>query len=241
MDYCNQCRRHLNGALACAGCGTPVEELRHFSPSAPAADHVFELDEVSEPAGHRRSRREAPPRRKSAGTRRARKPRGRKVLLGTVVLALAAGALSLAELATENGGDGAATAVKEEASLASETPEPTDSEATPEGPAEVTESAVSSSGSVRPGGTGPGKGTGTRSGTGTGTGTGTGSGSGKPTATSSAEKPPSPTSSAGQPSGSAQPSSSGQPTASAPGQTPPPADPAPAPSETCERFLWWCV
>ncbi|NUK11856.1 hypothetical protein HRW18_28550 [Streptomyces lunaelactis] len=225
--------------MACAGCGTPVEELRHFSPSAPAADHVFELDEVSEPAGHRRSRREAPPRRKSAGTRRARKPRGRKVLLGTVVLALAAGALSLAELATENGGDGAATAVKEEASLASETPEPTDSEATPEGPAEVTESAVSSSGSVRPGGTGPGKGTGTRSGT--GTGTGSGSGSGKPTATSSAEKPPSPTSSAGQPSGSAQPSSSGQPTASAPGQTPPPADPAPAPSETCERFLWWCV
>ncbi|WP_443728928.1 SCO2400 family protein, partial [Streptomyces anatolicus] len=22
MDYCHPCRRHLNGALACPGCGT---------------------------------------------------------------------------------------------------------------------------------------------------------------------------------------------------------------------------
>ena len=28
MDYCLPCRRHLNGALACPGCGAPVEELR---------------------------------------------------------------------------------------------------------------------------------------------------------------------------------------------------------------------
>ncbi|WP_392967877.1 hypothetical protein [Streptomyces sp. LN245] len=27
MDYCHVCRRHLNGALACPGCGTPVDEL----------------------------------------------------------------------------------------------------------------------------------------------------------------------------------------------------------------------
>ncbi|WP_420865634.1 SCO2400 family protein, partial [Streptomyces prasinopilosus] len=25
MDYCHPCRRHLNGALACPGCGTPAE------------------------------------------------------------------------------------------------------------------------------------------------------------------------------------------------------------------------
>ncbi|MYV67517.1 hypothetical protein GT043_16605, partial [Streptomyces sp. SID2131] len=43
MDYCHACRRHLNGALACAGCGTPVEELRYETPhiaaprQAPAA------------------------------------------------------------------------------------------------------------------------------------------------------------------------------------------------------------
>ncbi|MGW7193681.1 SCO2400 family protein, partial [Streptomyces sp. NPDC054838] len=27
MNYCPACRRHLNGALACAGCGTPAEYL----------------------------------------------------------------------------------------------------------------------------------------------------------------------------------------------------------------------
>jgi hypothetical protein len=26
MDYCSVCRRHINGALSCPGCGTPVEE-----------------------------------------------------------------------------------------------------------------------------------------------------------------------------------------------------------------------
>ncbi|MFD5227210.1 hypothetical protein ACFWJ5_01455 [Streptomyces qaidamensis] len=28
MDYCDPCRRHLNGALACPGCGTSAETLR---------------------------------------------------------------------------------------------------------------------------------------------------------------------------------------------------------------------
>ncbi|MFE4553034.1 hypothetical protein ACFRNH_37570, partial [Streptomyces sp. NPDC056785] len=28
MDYCDPCRRHLNGALACPGCGTSAEQLR---------------------------------------------------------------------------------------------------------------------------------------------------------------------------------------------------------------------
>lgn len=40
MDYCHPCRRHLNGALACAGCGTPAQELRQQAPhpyGAPAA------------------------------------------------------------------------------------------------------------------------------------------------------------------------------------------------------------
>ncbi|MEU6166457.1 SCO2400 family protein, partial [Streptomyces tanashiensis] len=35
MDYCHACRRHLNGALACAGCGTPVEALRYETPHIP--------------------------------------------------------------------------------------------------------------------------------------------------------------------------------------------------------------
>ncbi|MFE0516931.1 hypothetical protein ACFW2E_45585, partial [Streptomyces sp. NPDC058964] len=31
MDYCLPCRRHLNGALACPGCGTPIEQLRVYA------------------------------------------------------------------------------------------------------------------------------------------------------------------------------------------------------------------
>ncbi|MEU6948616.1 hypothetical protein ABZ957_25825, partial [Streptomyces sp. NPDC046316] len=72
MDYCHQCRRHLNGALACAGCGTPVEELRYETPQTAApravaaerveyvehgarvereerAEHVYELDPLEPP------------------------------------------------------------------------------------------------------------------------------------------------------------------------------------------------
>lgn len=30
MDYCHPCQRHLNGALACPGCGTRVEQLRAY-------------------------------------------------------------------------------------------------------------------------------------------------------------------------------------------------------------------
>uniref|UniRef100_A0AAU2JQC9 Zinc ribbon domain-containing protein n=1 Tax=Streptomyces sp. NBC_00049 TaxID=2903617 RepID=A0AAU2JQC9_9ACTN len=37
MDYCHACRRHLNGALACAGCGTPAEYLVPVAPAASAA------------------------------------------------------------------------------------------------------------------------------------------------------------------------------------------------------------
>ncbi|WP_202919620.1 SCO2400 family protein [Streptomyces adustus] len=28
MDYCHSCRRHLNGAFVCPGCGTPADQLR---------------------------------------------------------------------------------------------------------------------------------------------------------------------------------------------------------------------
>ncbi|MGW0374267.1 SCO2400 family protein, partial [Streptomyces coeruleorubidus] len=32
MDYCDPCRRHLNGALACPGCGTSADALRWREP-----------------------------------------------------------------------------------------------------------------------------------------------------------------------------------------------------------------
>ncbi|NUS30577.1 MAG: hypothetical protein HOV92_41105, partial [Streptomyces sp.] len=39
MDYCLPCRRHLNGALACPGCGTSVEQLRAYA-TQPAQQHA---------------------------------------------------------------------------------------------------------------------------------------------------------------------------------------------------------
>uniref|UniRef100_UPI003F8FCDC0 SCO2400 family protein n=1 Tax=Streptomyces sp. st140 TaxID=1828052 RepID=UPI003F8FCDC0 len=44
MDYCHPCRRHLNGALACAGCGTPAEALGPYAipaPAGPAPDEPY--------------------------------------------------------------------------------------------------------------------------------------------------------------------------------------------------------
>jgi hypothetical protein len=236
MDYCHPCRRHLNGALACAGCGTPAEELRRHDPSAPAAAPVYELDGVSEPTGHRRARREAPARRRAAGARRAPKRRGRKVLFGTFGLVLAAGALSLAELAIENpGDDGAATTVKEETPPETEeTLEPTAPDETPQGPDPVTEPTASASTSARP----------TVTGAGTGSGDGGGSGDGKPTATRPVGPGPSSSPSDDDPSGSASPAPSGEPPGPSSAEPPPPSqqpDPEPSPKQTCNRFLWWCI
>ena len=35
MDYCHPCRRHLNGALACPGCGTPADSVRAYAAQHP--------------------------------------------------------------------------------------------------------------------------------------------------------------------------------------------------------------
>ncbi|MEV4915715.1 hypothetical protein AB0K47_02675 [Streptomyces tirandamycinicus] len=239
MDYCDQCRRHLNGALACAGCGTPAEELRRFRPASAAAesDVVVELggpytDGGGPPAGRRRTR-------KAGGARRARRKRGRKVLLGTLGLALAAGALSLAELARESsgGGDDTSVEVREQESLeVDDIPEPTGSAEPPPQPSEVSEPPATSSVTARPSGS-------------------VGRGSLRPTveATVPAEGPADPAESApaepdprddGAPSPtgdpSQQPSQSQEPSPSSP--PPPPAaepTPSPTPTKTC-WLIFWC-
>ncbi|WP_411111934.1 hypothetical protein [Streptomyces sp. c-19] len=104
MDYCHACRRHLNGALACAGCGTPVEELRYETPHIPVqptypaqlthptqqvesvepvrpvgSEHVYELDVVERPrpaSGGRRAARGGSAAQGRAATRRGRRARG---------------------------------------------------------------------------------------------------------------------------------------------------------------------
>ncbi|WP_425336451.1 SCO2400 family protein [Streptomyces afghaniensis] len=42
MDYCDPCRRHLNGALACPGCGTSADALRWREPEYGGYDAVPE-------------------------------------------------------------------------------------------------------------------------------------------------------------------------------------------------------
>ncbi|CAM5567447.1 hypothetical protein SNARM312S_04137 [Streptomyces narbonensis] len=159
MDYCHACRRHLNGALACAGCGTPVEELRYETPHAPVPpaepEYVYELDVVEPPrpatGGRRAARTAARGRSAARGGRRARARRGRTVLLGTVGLVLAAGTLGVVQLALqEPEASGAATAVQEqevvETSIppvppeSTESPESTEGAGPPDGsaPSEVT-------------------------------------------------------------------------------------------------------
>ncbi|MFD7949353.1 hypothetical protein ACFV5K_41840, partial [Streptomyces sp. NPDC059744] len=64
MDYCHPCQRHLNGALACAGCGTPVEALSHYVTPAlsghePDAERAKALP--SSPGGRRPPSPRGPP------------------------------------------------------------------------------------------------------------------------------------------------------------------------------------
>ncbi|WP_432079312.1 SCO2400 family protein [Streptomyces sp. YPW6] len=63
MDYCHPCRRHLNGALACAGCGTPAEALGPCAMPAATGPAPEGLHGPAAPADgadrHRRTRRDA--------------------------------------------------------------------------------------------------------------------------------------------------------------------------------------
>ncbi|MFJ8647369.1 hypothetical protein ACIRNI_14765 [Streptomyces sp. NPDC093546] len=270
MDFCHQCQRHLNGALACAGCGTPAEELRHDDPHTSAADDlVIELSRDEEPpAGPRRARTgQANRRRSRSAGRRARKRRGRKVLIGLGALVLAAGALSLAELAIEHPGeDGAATAVRQDdmAETAQPAPnEPSGDSERPDGPSPI--SASASTVSDGPSGDDePGEGDGDGEGVQASGVPGASASPGAPSPGASAPGAPgAPTASPapGEPGAPApedpaldEPDPGTDPNPEEPGQgdgdppskpapEPPPSQPSPdpTPTESCDWFLWWCV
>ncbi|WP_456294300.1 SCO2400 family protein, partial [Streptomyces chartreusis] len=40
MDYCSSCRRHLNGALVCPGCGAYAPDIAPSAAGGPAASAV---------------------------------------------------------------------------------------------------------------------------------------------------------------------------------------------------------
>ncbi|MBP8538786.1 hypothetical protein, partial [Streptomyces sp. MK37H] len=121
MDYCSPCRRHLNGAVSCPGCGTPVEDLGLPSAASDAADEGG-AEAPATRAERRADRRTAQAPRASSGAtgttrasrrkpkprglfgrraRRARRGRGRRVAILASVLGPVLVAVFVAELATE--------------------------------------------------------------------------------------------------------------------------------------------
>ncbi|MET9318766.1 hypothetical protein ABZX75_00990 [Streptomyces sp. NPDC003038] len=117
MNYCHACRRHLNGALACAGCGTPAEYLIPVAPAAgsaagpgaqpgsapqpaaqPAAlaevfaDSLVVLSAPNQSGGRAASRRRA-------ATHRG--PRRTVMTIGLGLLLAAGGSLAMARIVTD--------------------------------------------------------------------------------------------------------------------------------------------
>ncbi|MCI3223260.1 hypothetical protein [Streptomyces sp. NP-1717] len=236
MDYCHHCRRHLNGALACAGCGTPAEELRLHDPVPYEAEVVLatrEHGQESAPGPRRQrgsrkrkvTRRE---RREMRAERGAHRRKGRVVLLTVMGLVLAVGALSLAELALESGGDGDATSVQEDRAIELDGGPPPSDPKEPKDPGPVVGTPSGSTGSARPGGNGSPD----PSATGTGKGSGPADeGSPAPSDSAGASDGPNPSDSPG-PTDSTSPTG-GPSTPGQPNQPPPPApDPTPTPTPT---------
>ncbi|MGW0970962.1 SCO2400 family protein [Streptomyces sp. NPDC002516] len=250
MDYCHVCRRHLNGALACPGCGTPVDELGadvEETGAGPRAGAGADARHAEDADVEWRSRRAA--RRRGAGvpeagdgqedprdrevpagvSRRDRKAaahrrKRRRTLFIAVGFVLAAGGLSLAELGVDAPGLGPSPAAAESPGGAAS---PTVS-ALPKSSASGSPSAGRTSGSSPSPSASPSV---SRSASPTATGEkGAGGGS------ASAGALPGRSTSAP----SAAPSA---PRTTAPATTSPETSaPAPAPSSSgCNKFLWWCT
>ncbi|MDW6063050.1 hypothetical protein SAZ11_39865 [Streptomyces sp. FXJ1.4098] len=295
MDYCPACRRHLNGALACPGCGAYAEE--HPYPAAEnagvdygwpdggtgrapytgeteaeaeAPGEVIGRDEAVSEAGkgdvvgedvddelsaapgaastradrRKASRRKPKPRGIVGGrARRARRGRGRRVTIMASVLGPVLAGLFVAEIATEGG-------IFHEPSSSSS---PDTSPEADHGPGEGDSSGPRTRQSGAPG-EAPSAGEDGASSADEGKGDGE-DGSGKGKKESKGSKSPSADGSSSADGGtggsSASPSATGgggggatrPPTSpSDPGPTTSsPSQPTPSPTETCDRFLWWCT
>ncbi|WP_443047879.1 SCO2400 family protein [Streptomyces sp. H39-S7] len=100
MDYCYSCRRHLNGALSCPGCGTPVDQLAAPVEPAPVTGAPTAPPEPDATGG--RAARRRPP-------RRARRRGGKRLVtgvgVGIVLIACTAAALASGTFASGPGAD----------------------------------------------------------------------------------------------------------------------------------------
>ncbi|MET8948633.1 hypothetical protein ABZX30_35215 [Streptomyces sp. NPDC004542] len=270
MDYCHPCRRHLNGALACPGCGSPAGPIRAYAhQGAPASPYAYgpeepyagipptdedfadgegeedapdegaaEDDTGDEPRGRAANRRRARGRGRGAdaaesadpdASRRDRKAaahrrRRRRTVLIAAGFALAAGGLSLAELGIDAPGfsspDPAAAGGDSPASAPGRTVDPLDD--TARGPggtaspdASSSPSASKSAGAEEQASTSP---------------------DGKDTDQS--RQPATPGAGTPGPTTPATTRPASTPTSTPTTSTP---TPKPSPTQTCDRFLWWCT
>ncbi|MFD9371144.1 hypothetical protein ACFWA6_26065 [Streptomyces sp. NPDC060020] len=225
MNYCHACRRHLNGALACAGCGTPAEYLVPAAPvavpapEAPAPEPPPVLADVFADSLVVLS---APNERRQGARRRATHRRRRRTVLtiGLGLVIALGGSLAVARLATDGERtDRAANVVLTDDGPQQPAPLPDGpTVAAPTGPGKATAKApagTKKSGSAAPSGD-----------------------AAQPGPSSSAAEPAPvtsgpPTGTPG-PVGSVRPSSSGRPSQSITGsaQTPTPTPPTPSPTPT---------
>ncbi|MFC8081804.1 hypothetical protein [Streptomyces sp. NPDC057340] len=268
MDYWHPCRRHLNGALACPGCGTPAHELRS-SDDALTASEVFDRRYGVEPTTADDTPRDAPGRKLddapdgTAGqdadgpthdpldedpddatppgprsSRRDRKAAAHRRRRRRTLLVAAGFVLAAGGLSLAELGMDAPHSAEEPAAAAGET---TDGEATREVAESSAIPADDTSDRTTP--------SGTPSPDASASTTASASPSSSPGATKSETATDSapPSASRPQPPDPASPadpdpSSPDTDDDSPPTTTPsPPQSPDPTPTETCDRFLWWCT
>ncbi|MFI8274108.1 hypothetical protein ACIGBH_04210 [Streptomyces sp. NPDC085929] len=236
MDYCHACRRHLNGALACAGCGTPAEYLPPAAaggPPVPAA-----------PYGSARPEEPADPFADSivvlsgahsgrAGARRRATHRRRRRTMLTVGLGLVlaiGGTVSLARIITEGQKTDRAAEVVLTDGNGPQDPAPLPSgKATPGAPAALKPVKASGAAKAIAGGTqsaGPGA-------------SAEGTPEPGPSASASASGKTGPTKGVTGHGPSVKPGQSGKPSPSTSGTAQPPSPtPSPSPTPTKGCFLW---
>ncbi|MFG2980085.1 hypothetical protein ACGFYQ_02380 [Streptomyces sp. NPDC048258] len=240
MNYCPACRRHLNGALACAGCGTPAEYLM---PAAPAAAPVAVADEpapqptLADVYADSLVVLSAPNERRAGARRRATHRRRRRTVLtiGLGLLLATAGSLGVAKMATDGQrSDRAATVVlTDDAGPQQPAPLPDlPTSGAPAGPSGKA-TAKAAAGSAKKAGSGAPSG-----------------GAAQPAPVSSAPAPTTSGSASGTPGpgNNVKPTTSGKPSQSATGSaqpatptpTPSPTKPTPKPTEDdCWLFCGW--
>ncbi len=254
MDYCSPCRRHLNGAVSCPGCGTPAGELGLPSAASdtereggadtpgPRAERradrrAAQASPASGASGTTRaSRRKPKPRLFGSRARRARRGRGRRVTIMAAVLGPVLAAVFVAELATEGHWRESSPSPSRQEPVAdrsggvSDSDEPVTQDTS--GPSELPSASDSGQGEDEDASKDKGKDDGKSKGE-------DGDTSPDPDGDSSSDPSDATSSAPGGPGATQGPTTPSHPGSTAPATVAP--TPTPSPSETCDRFLWWCT